>query len=104
MTRMIPVLFVLFFSGCSKAGPTHWVDHKFLDRENPNLVCDSSGLIVASIMDDGGSWSVWGGNGAGYGSYQTEAQAKEQAESLVTSGWSFRMGNKWLICVPKENK
>ena len=87
--------------GCGHPGPTHWVDATYAGVRNPRLVCDSTGLKVAEVLEDQpNSWSVWGGNGAGYGSYETEAQAKIHAEELVLGyyGFSFELGSKWLIC------
>lgn len=87
-------------SGCA-TGKTHWVETTFATTSNPHLICDSTGMTVATVMVDAPHvYSVWGGNGAGYGAFETEAQAKKQAESLVSNGWDFRMGSKWLTCRP----
>jgi len=105
MKLIIAAILFGIICGCSHHhGPVHWVDATYAGVRNPRLVCDSTGLKVAELMEDQpNSWSVWGGNGVGYGSYETEAQAKLHAEELVTNRWSLRMGSKWLAC-PEDGK
>lgn len=89
--RIILIATLVVLSSCSGHGPIHW--------DGNNLMCDKSGLKVAEIMrEPDGTWSAWGGNGAGYGMYQTEDEAKHSGESIVSNGWSWRIGGKWLAC------
>ena len=83
--------------GCER-GTTHWESGKWLDYERSNLICNSTGLKVAQIRHEEDGWVVFGGNGALYGTYKEKLQAQREAESLITGGFSLRMGSKWLTC------
>ena len=63
-------------------GPHRWVSEK---GQEYKLVCGQSGKIIASVTTgaNDSAWSVWGGEGRGYGEYLTLDQAKAKAEQIV---------------------
>lgn len=93
----LALLMAVALTGCSH-GPTHWVAD---GPDHSHLVCNSSGLTVAETTRDSlthGGFEVFGGNGRSYGTFETDAEAKGEAESLVSGGLTIRMGGKWLTC------
>lgn len=98
MEKFFLMLVLLPMVGCSH-GSTHWINHELMGDSNPMLICDSTGMIVADILEHSPSvWTVYGGNGAVYGTFEAEDEAKKKAETLVTNGYSLRMGSAWLTC------
>lgn len=101
--KPLPLLLLglIALSGC-KTGKTHWIETTYLEKnDNPHLICDSTGMTVAEILEENPhAYSVFGGNGAGYGKFETEDEARKQAESIVSNGWTIRLGGDWLTCRP----
>lgn len=103
MRLLLAVALLMCVCGCtSRANSSaHWIDQSYWadgTGKHDRLVCDSSGKMIAEIMHSTSTdtFAVFGGNGAEYGEFQTEQEAKKQEESL--QGNYFRMGSRWLNC------
>ena len=82
-------------TGCSKQGPMHWEHNAGDDHTDEVLVCNSSGLQIAIIMHDGDrQFSVFGGNGKGYGEYVDMSSAIKGAVRLANDPPLF--GRNWM--------
>lgn len=85
MKTWVAFLLIAIGTGCTRPPqPAHWRETAESRHPDINFVCDVSGQIIATVMQDSaGTFSVFGGDGSGYGVYANLVAAKKRAENIT---------------------